>query len=106
MKIFEEEFRKIRTRGVILSKRQMESYRIKQIFNSVGDPDFLNVEQAENMLNNHIANGDFCLLEVASTDFLFIISLITFEDIWSRNVYALNNMDYYNGFPDLLTLYN
>lgn len=106
MNIFEEEFRKICTRGVTLTKQQMETFRIKQIFNSFGDPDFLNAEHAEVLLKNHIANGDYCLLEVSSSNTLYIISLITFEDIWSRNVYALKNMDYYNGFPDLLTIYN
>jgi hypothetical protein len=106
MNIFEEEFRKICTRGITLTKQQMETFRIKQIFNSFGDPDFLNAEQAEDLLKNHIANGDFCLLEVASSNTLYIISLITFEDIWSRNVYAIKNMDYYNGFPDLITIYN
>jgi len=105
MNIFEE-FRKIYTRGITLTKQQMNDFRIKQIFNSLGNPDFLNEEQAEVLLKNHIANGDFCLLEVAATDKLYIISLLIFEDIWSRNVYALKNMDYYNGFPDLITLYN
>jgi hypothetical protein len=106
MNIFEEEFRKIYTRGITLTKSQLENYRIKNIFNSVGNLDSLNEEQADILLKNHIANGDFCLLELATTDKLYIISLITFEDIWSRNVYALKHLDYYNGFPDLITIYN
>jgi hypothetical protein len=107
MNIFEEEDRKIYTMGITLTKSQMENYRIKRVFNTVGNPDYLNIEQAEKNLNKHISNGELCLLEIASTDSLFIISLITFEDIWSRNVFAIKNMNYnYQGFPDLMTIYN
>ena len=107
MSIFEEEFRKIRTRGVILTKDQMANYRIKKIYNSIGDPEFLNSNEAEKMLLNFNQRGEFCLMEV-STDRnnLYIISIITFEDYWSRNVFALQNLDYYDGFPDLISLYN
>ena len=106
MSIFEEGFRTIRTRGITLTQEQMDNFRIRRVFNSIGDPDYLNGDDAEQMLMNHIVSGDFCLLEVAEDKKLFIISLITFEDIWSRNVFALKNMDYYYGFPDLITLYN
>lgn len=106
MSIFEESSRTIKTRGIILTQEQMDNFRIRRVFNSIGDPDYLNEDHAEQMLMNHIVNGDFCLLELAEDKKLFIISLITFEDIWSRNVFALKNMDYYNGFPDLITLYN
>jgi hypothetical protein len=106
MNIFEESSRTICTRGVVLSKNQMENFRIRKIFNSFGDPEFLNDEHAEEMLDNFIKRGEFCLLEATNDGKLYKISLITFEDIWSRNVFALKNMDYYNGFPDLITLYN
>ena len=106
MSIFEESFRTIKTRGIILTQEQMENFRIKRVFNSIGDPDYLNGDHAEQMLMNHIVNGDFCLLELAEDKKLFIISLITFKDIWSRNVFALMNWEYYKGHPDLSTIYN
>ena len=106
MNIFDEEYRKIYTRGVTLTEKQMEDFRIKQIFNSVGDFNVLNEEQAEILMKNHIAKGNFCLLEMAKANTLYIISIIIFEDIWSRNIYAIRNLDYYNGFPDLIILYN
>jgi len=47
MNIFEEEDRKIYTMGITLTKSQMENYRIKRVFNRVGNPDYLNIEQDE-----------------------------------------------------------
>lgn len=106
MSIFEEGFRTISTRGVTLSKDQMENFRIKKIFNSMGDPEYLNDDDAEQMLENFNKRGEFCLLEAVDEGKVYIISLITFEDIWSRNVFALMNKEYYDGFPDLIMLYN
>lgn len=106
MNTFEEGFRTIKTRGITLTQEQMANFRIRRVFNSIGDSDYLNSDDAEQMLMNHIVSGDFCLIEVAEEERLFIISLIIFEDIWSRNVFALKNMNYYDGFPVLITLYN
>lgn len=106
MNLFEESYRTICTRGVTLSKEQMETFRIKRIFNSFGDPDFLNDEKASEMLDNFIRRGEFCLLEASNDGKVYKISLITFEDIWSRNMFALMNFEYYQRFPDLISLYN
>lgn len=106
MNLFENEHRTIKTRGVIFSKDQMQNFRIKRIYNSVGHSDYMDESDAEKMLDNFIQRGESCLLEVAKTEQLTIFSLITFEDIWSRNVFALMNFDYYEGFPDLISLYN
>lgn len=106
MDTFDENHRTIRTRRIILSEDEMKALRIRRIFNSVGDSDFLSHTDAEEMLYNHILIGNYCLLEMAEEGNLFIISIISFEDIWSRNVFALKNFDYFNGFPDLITIYN
>lgn len=106
MNMFEKSYRTIKTRGITLTQEQMDSFRIKRVFNSVGDPEYLNSDDAEQMLNGHIESGNFCLLEAIHTARLYIISIIVFEDIWSRNVFALKNFDYYEGFPDLITLHN
>lgn len=106
MNIFDEGFRTIGTRGIVLSKEQMDNFRIKKIFNSIGHSDFLNDGDAELILKNFNKRGEFCLLEVAGDGKVYKICLLTFEDIWSRNVYALMNKEYYEGFPDLITLNN
>ena len=41
----------------------MEIFRIKRIFNSVGNPDFLNDSDAFQMLDDFIFRGEYCLLE-------------------------------------------
>jgi hypothetical protein len=106
MGLFEEFQRTICTRGITFTPEQMGIYLIKRIYNSVGDPNYINNDFAEQWLNNLIKQGEFCLLEVSNSPRLYKMSLITFEDIWSRNVFALLNKDYYDGFPDLITLYN
>ena len=106
MNIFKKGFRTIRTRGITLTQEQMDKFRIKKVYNSVGDPEYLNDNNAYQMLMSFITGGEFCLLETVNDGKLYKISLITFEDIWSRNVFALKNMDYYDGFIDLITLYN
>lgn len=106
MSIFEKGFRTICTRGVTLSKEQMENFRIRKIFNSFGNAEYINDEQAEEMLTNFNKRGEFCLLEATNDGKVYKLSLITFEDIWSRNMFALMNFEYYEGFPDLISLYN
>ncbi|HPR72974.1 MAG TPA: hypothetical protein PLX41_04865 [Bacteroidales bacterium] len=106
MNIFEESFRTISTRDIILSQDQMDNFRIKKIFNSAGDPEFLNDFHAVQMLENFNKRGEFCLLEAINEGKIYKISLITFHDIWSKNMFALMNWDIYEGFPELLTLYN
>ena len=106
MNLFEKSYRTICTRGVVFSKAQMENLRIRKIFNSAGITDYLNDEKAFEMLENFNKRGEFCLLETTDNGKIYKISLITFEDIWSRNLFALMYFDYYEGFPDLISLYN
>lgn len=106
MNLFEKDFRSIWTRDLTLTKEQMETFRIKRIYNSAGSPDYLNNKDAEETLENFINQGEFCLLEATNDGRIYKISLLTFYNIWSRNVFALMNMEYYKDFPDLITLYN
>ena len=106
MDIFEEAFRTIMTRGLVLTKDQMDSFRIKKIYNSAGVPEYLNSSHAEEILENFNRRGEFCLLEATDNGKIYKMSLITFEDIWSRNMFALMNLRFYKDFPDLLTLKN
>ena len=57
MNIFEEGLRTICTRGIILTKVQMQTFRIKNIYNSIGNPDYLNDSDAEKLLVNYNATG-------------------------------------------------
>lgn len=106
MDMFEKYHRTIGTRGITFTPEQMSMYRIKCIYNSVSDPEYVNDDFAAQWLNNFISMGEYCLLETLYDGKLYKMSLITFVDIWSRNVFALFNKDYYNGFPDLITIYN
>lgn len=106
MDIIEEAYRTIGTRGIILSQEQMDNFRIKRIYNSMGDPKFLNNNFAREMWINFNRVGEYCLLEAINTAKLFSISVLTFEDIWSRNVFALFHFENYDGSSDLVTLYN
>jgi hypothetical protein len=106
MNIFEKYFRTISTREVTFTKEQMADFRIINIFNSFGHIDHLNENDAEALFRNHKKNGSICLIETATKGNLYIISLIIFEDLLSRNVFALQNIKQYDLFPDLLTLYN
>lgn len=65
MEFFERSKRTLGTRGITLSGQQMKDFLIKGIFNSCGNPDYLNGNDTEIVLRN-----------------------------------------YYDMFPDLLTLYN
>lgn len=106
MDLFEQSFRTISTRGISLSDNQIETFRIKKVYNSFGDPDYLTDSDAENMLREMEGLGEFCLLESAHDGKLNIYSIITFEDIFSRNVFALMNQEYYHDYPYLDTLKN
>lgn len=106
MDIFEEGYRTIGTRGIILTEEQMDNFRIKKIYNSFGDPNFMNDDFAREMWINFNTSGEYCLLEALNTGKLYSISVLTFEDIWSRNVFAMFHFEFYNGSPDLITLYN
>jgi len=106
MDISDESYRTISTRGVTLTEDQMANYRIKKVYNSFGDPNFINASHAEILLDNFNKAGEFCLLETSNDGKIYIISLLAFEDVWSRNIFAIVHWNYYKGFPDLIPLYN
>ncbi|MBN1183998.1 MAG: hypothetical protein JXB49_17020, partial [Bacteroidales bacterium] len=87
-------------------REQMGNFRIKRIYNSFGDPEFMNDDFAREMWLNFNSNGEYCLLEAANNGKVYSISVLTFEDIWSRNMFALMDFELYEGSPDLITLYN
>lgn len=106
MDFFEESFRTIGTRGIVLSAEQMNICRIKRIYNSITAIDYADTGYPGILLSEALMQGEYCLVEASGDERVFKTSLILFEDIWSRNVYALANWRYYERFPDLLTLYN
>lgn len=106
MNLFEKDYRTIRTRGITLTQDQMNNFRIRRVYNSIEEPEYLNNKSAKQFLMNYAESGQFCLLEVVRSAKRCIISIIIFEDIWSRNLFALKNIDYYLDSYDLITLNN
>lgn len=107
MDFFKNNRRTIATRGIVLTEPEMERYGLKAIYNSYEyfDP-YMNEIHAENMLEDLIYRGEFCLLETRLEGTLFKVSILTFRDIWSRNLFALSNWKHYRKAPDLETIYN
>lgn len=106
MRFFEDSFRTIGTRGIVFTEEEMQRLRIKRIYNSVSAIDYADANDTIELLSEAVARGEYCLVEATGDTKLFKTSLILFEDIWSRNVFAIRNWKYYQGFPDLVTLYN
>jgi hypothetical protein len=106
MDFFENSFRTIGTRGIVLTEEDMQLYRIKRIHNSVTAIDYADISDPADLLADAVLRGEYCLVEASCDEKVYKTSLILFEDIWSRNLFALRNWNYYEGFSDLLTFYN
>lgn len=106
MHFFANSFRTIGTRVIVLTPEEVNSYRIKRIYNSVTAADYADTSDSADLLSEAVAQGEYCLVEASDDERIFKTSLILFEDIWSSNLFALKNWTYYAGFPDLLTMNN
>lgn len=121
-KELDKELRTVRTRDYVFSKEQMRSFRIKGVFNSIGEIDKMGdsfIESfAESLYRKEI--GEIAVVETAIKGFpvsrdvydekrrenpLKIVSVIVFADVWSWQMYGLKNMDVY-GNESLLSLLN
>lgn len=121
-KELDRELRTIQTRDYVFSKEQIRSFRIKGIFNSIGEIDKMGEEFitkfAESLYRQEI--GEIAVVETAIKSFpmpgdvygegkemnpLKIVSIIVFTDVWSWQMYALKNLDIY-GNESLLSLLN
>ena len=106
MNLFEKNFRTIRARETTLTPAEMENFRIKRIFNSFGDRETLDEEEAKNMLDYHISSGESCLLMTLNKGNVFTISIVIFEDDWSRNLFAMKFEDSVFSLNDFLSICN
>jgi len=85
----------------------MEMMRLKAVYNAAGESDFMGREYLENFFRENIRSGESGLMEICRKNkHTILVSILVFEDLWSRNIYALKNWEIYEGFPDLISLLN
>jgi len=105
--MFEEEFRTVRTRDIIYSPDQMRIMRLRAVYNAAGDIDYMNREVMESIFKDSIRSGESGLIEIKyKGKRLVLLSILVFEDFWSRNIYALSHWEIYKSFSELLSLQN
>ena len=118
----DRELRTVRTRDYVFSKSQMRSFRIKGIFNSIGEIDKMGEAFIESFAKSLYREeiGEIAVVETAIKGFpapggsygekrelnpLKVVSVIIFTDVWSWHMYGLKNLDIY-GNESLLSLLN
>lgn len=105
--MFEKEFRTVRTREIEYSPEEMEMMRLKAVYNAAGDFDYMNKEFMEVFLRDSIRPGESGLMEICKkNERLVLMSILVFEDLWSRNIYALKHWKIYDRLSDLISLKN
>jgi len=101
---FDRELRTIKARDVEFTKEQMRSFRIKGIFNAVGEIENMGDDYIRGFANSVFKPefGEITVIETSIRTFsggknnpLKIVSVIVFEDIWSWNMFAMKNQDTY-----------
>lgn len=96
----------IDTRGITFTDEQMRKQRIKKICNVIterGTDDFKPMDYISSIQDENPGRNIF---DAVTSDNNNIISLVVFDDIFSRNIFAIRNKDYYGFHPDLITLFN
>ena len=105
--MFEDSYRKLSTRNILFSEEQMESLRIFRIYNSFGNPDLITFDFIYTYFENCCGKTRYGLIDVADRGkTMRKVSIIVFDDAWSRNIYALTNWEYSSDSFELLELYN
>ena len=105
--MFKEEMdislRTIRARGVVLSRDTMLKFRIRGIFNSVGETEVMTDEYIDDFASSvfrpeygEIASVERSMKTIEGvTNPLVVVSVIVFADIWSWHMFALHEIDIY-----------
>lgn len=98
--------RTVKTRDYVFTVEQMQSYRIKGVFNSIGEMESMTSEYIEKFALGvyRPQYGEVGVVETAIKEFsggkknpLKIVSVIVFADIWSWNMFAIKHQDIYMG---------
>jgi len=105
--MFHYEYRTVKTREITYSQEEMRFMRLRIIYNAEGDFNYLNREFMENIYLESIQKGEAGLIEVKRKGRRgVILSILVFEDVWSRNIYALKHREVYDGSPEIISLMN
>ena len=116
----DKDLRTIKARDYLLTQRQVRAFRIKGVFNAVGE--------GESMTDDYIKDfamrcfrpdiGEVAVIETGVRTLtggtgnpLKVVSVIVFADIWSWNMFAMKNGEIYlkprmGGFGGLEPLMN
>lgn len=115
MKIHED-FRTIEARGVVLSHREMVRYRIRGVYNAIGEAGYMTPEYIEDFANkvHRPFYGEVAIVETSLKDHgkgnpLVVLSVIVFADVWSWNMFAMANQGIYyqeGKYGDIFPLLN
>ena len=74
----------------------MESFRMRKIFNATGTEDYIDADFLESYVFECCKFSGIPLVDIVCDESGMIrLSVIVFEDTWSRNIYALK---YYETF--------
>ena len=93
----------IRSRGYVFSEGEMRSYRIKGIYNSMTDADYMDLEYMERFIRRcfNPALGECAISESAintsGRNPVRILSVIVFCDMESLELFVLANKSLYLG---------
>jgi hypothetical protein len=88
--MIDEDYRTLRTRGIVYEPEEMQNMRIKKILNICFASDFMNFNVLCNLIFSSLPEGEFGLLDTCVSDNDVIkASVLIFEDSWSRSVFAL-----------------
>lgn len=105
--LFRNSFRIVNTHGILYSRDQMENMRLRAIYNASGIPEYLDEDFVNRFYLENIRNGEYGLVEMISKlNNTNILSLLVFEDTWSRNVYAIRHWKIYKDKMYLVDLMN
>ena len=101
----EKELRTIKARDYVFTKEQMSSFRIRGVFNSIGEVDKMGDDYIDAFSSSVIRAeyGEIGVIEISIKSMpdievknpLKVISVIVFADIWSWQLFALKNQNIY-----------
>jgi len=105
------EYRTIMARGYMFSKREMHKYRIRAVYNAVGDIAVMGDAYVNDFARRctRVENGEVGVIEMnmRGDGLTKVVSVIVFGDLASWHMFALRNMDIYGGNKkDLASLLN
>lgn len=101
----EKELRTIKARDYVFTPGEMSRFRIRGVFNSVGEIERMGDEYIQTFSRSVVRadQGEIGVIEVSIKSMpdieiknpLKVISVIVFVDIWSWQMYAMVNKDIY-----------